>query len=325
VSSSGGAEPTARGPRRRGRLIAAAVGACAAVAIIVWIVLASSGTGGVSPSPTAAGGPSSSASSQASGASNVSGSKGPSSTPSTAAVSTPKGSNPATLPRPADNNPGPVILVPGYGGDAQMLAPLATALRKAGRTTVVLALPDHAMGDIRAQEQVLAAKVSAELASAHASSVDLVGYSAGGLVAGLFTIDHAAQVRRVVTLGSPLHGTNVAGLAANYAPSACPSACRQMVPGSALLAAFDAANPAARGVPWLSMWTAQDGVVEPVTSAQLPGAVNVKLQSVCPDDRSDHIQLPSDPLAIGLTVQALRGDTIASPSASDCAALRALG
>jgi hypothetical protein len=40
-----------------------------------------------------------------------------------------------------------VILVPGYGGDDAMLATLATRLDHAGRSTIVLALPDGATGD----------------------------------------------------------------------------------------------------------------------------------------------------------------------------------
>ncbi len=205
-----------------------------------------------------------------------------------------------------------------------MLDPLAQRLRAAGRTAIVLALPDNAFGDLRGQQQVLAAQVQAELAKG-ARSVDLVGYSAGGLVAGLYAEADAAHVRRVVTLGSPLHGTNVAALAASYLPSACPSACQQMVPGSDLLRQLDAANPAARGVFWFSVWTKTDGAVTPPESAVLPGAVNVELQSVCADSAVDHVQLPSDPLAMGLAVQALGTGAAPSPTASDCAALRASG
>lgn len=229
-------------------------------------------------------------------------------------------------PRPPDDRPGPVILVPGYGGAASMLDDLAALLRRHGRTTVTLALPNHAMGDFHGQEQVLAAQVSKSLA-AGAKSVDLVGYSAGGIVAALFVAAHPSAVRRVVTIGSPLHGTGLAGLAAGIVPSACPVACEQMAPGSALLASLGSAAPAVTGVPWLSMWTSIDRVVTPPDSARFAGADNVELQAVCAGDQATHTTLPTDLLAEGLTLQAL--DTfplpLPTPSASDCTPLRAVG
>ena len=232
----------------------------------------------------------------------------------------------STPPRPPDDQPGPVILVPGYGGNESMLDHLASLLRNEGRTTTTLALPDGATGDLRGQEQVLAAAVSKALASG-APSVDLVGYSAGGIVVGLFVAAQPSQVRRVVTIGAPLHGTRLAGLAAGLLPSACPAACEQMVPGSSLLALLDAASPTLTGVPWLSTWTSIDQVVTPPDSARFAGATNIELQSVCADDRATHVTLPEDALVAGLTVRALGTSPLplASASASDCSALRALG
>jgi triacylglycerol lipase len=227
-------------------------------------------------------------------------------------------------PRPADDKPGPVILIPGYGGDAAMLDGLAARLRKAGRTASVLALPDDATGDLRGQADVLAASVSLDLKKG-APSVDLVGYSAGGIVAALFVAQHPTEVRRVVSIGSPLHGTALAGLAARLLPSQCPVACQQMAPDNPLLVTLSAADPARTGVPWTSMWTTRDEVVSPPESARFNDATNLVLQDVCADDASTHTTLPADPLVAGLTVRALGVRTVASPSASDCSALRALG
>jgi triacylglycerol esterase/lipase EstA (alpha/beta hydrolase family) len=219
-----------------------------------------------------------------------------------------------------------VIIVPGYGDDRRMLDPLAAALRKAGRTTITLDLPGNATGDLRDQAQVLGQQVAAQLRGG-AASVDLVGYSAGGIVVALYAQGDPSHVRRVVTLGAPLHGTRVAGLAAGLLPSACPTACQQMVPGSPLLSSLADAAPARTGVPWLSMWTSHDEVVIPATSARFDGARNVELQSICPDDVAGHTTLPADPLAIGLTISALDSWPIPfpTPAASACASLRALG
>lgn len=218
-----------------------------------------------------------------------------------------------------------MILVPGYGGGTSMLNGLAARLRKAGRTTVILTLPDNATGDLRSQEKVLAAQVNRAL-RAGAASVDLIGYSAGGIVVTLFAQADPSHVRRAVTLGSPLHGAALAGLAAKVAPSACPRACQQMVPGSALLASLADASPTRTGVPWLSVWSSHDEVVTPPDTARFDGARNIELQSICPDDAAAHLGLPDDPLVDGLIVQALSNPwPPPSPSASNCAALRALG
>jgi triacylglycerol lipase len=216
--------------------------------------------------------------------------------------------------------------VPGYGGSDSVLETLANRLHGAGRTTILLALPDGATGDIRVQAGILAARVTQAL-NAGAPSVDLVGYSAGGIVIGLFVAAHPKEVRQVVTIGSPLHGTEIAGLAVtlNLSSSICPTACREMAPGSSVLASLDAAEPAKTGVPWTSMWTSDDQVVLPPDSARFTGATNIVLQQVCADDTANHLNLPADPLVAGLTLRALDTSGGGIPSTSDCSNLRALG
>jgi triacylglycerol lipase len=207
-----------------------------------------------------------------------------------------------------------------------MLETLANRLQSAGRTTILLALPDGATGDLNVQADVLAARVTQALKTG-APSVDLVGYSAGGIVIGLFVAAHANEVRQIVTLGSPLHGTEIAGLAVtlNLSSTECPVACREMAPGSSILTSLDAAEPARTGVPWTSMWTNDDQVVLPPDSARFTGATNIVLQQVCADDKANHLNLPADQLVAGLTLRALDTSDEAIPSPADCATLRALG
>ncbi|MDP9407088.1 MAG: lipase, partial [Actinomycetota bacterium] len=156
--------------------------------------------------------------------------------------------------------------------------------------------------------------------------VDVVGFSAGGVTARLFTADGGAPVvRRVVTLGSPHHGTRVAGLAAALAPGACVEACRQLVPGSPALAELNADDETPDGPVWVSVWTRQDEVVTPPESARLDGALEVPLQDVCPDAVVAHGALPRDPLTIGIVLTALGLEEPVQPTAADCATLRARG
>lgn len=227
---------------------------------------------------------------------------------------------------PAQDRLGTVVLVPGYGGGTGSLDVLAARIRAAGRQAVVVQLPDGGVGDLNQQASVLDGYVSGALKNA--PSVDLIGYSAGGVVVRLWVEEHdgSAKARRVITLGSPFHGTTVAaaGAAAGAGAGACPAACQQLIPGSSLLDQLDADAPATGHPPWLSVWTQQDQTVVPPTSAQLPDAVGVPVQSVCPGEQVSHGQLPTDPAVVGMVLQALGTAPLAAPDPSQCSALRAL-
>src|SRR5919199_1451524 len=185
---------------------------------------------------------------------------------------------------------------------------LAVALTVAVLVLVAGLVVVHAVGDgtgdLTVQAKTLERTVRA-LISAGAPSVDVVGYSAGGVVARLWAARYggAAQARRIVTVGSPPHGTEVANLAVQLAPDRCPLACQQLAPDSDLLGSLPVG--AVPGPGWVSVWTAEDDVVQPPGSSRLEGAVDVELQSVCPDDRVRHSGLPQDPLVAGIVARAI--------------------
>jgi triacylglycerol lipase len=236
------------------------------------------------------------------------------------------GSAEAAQPAPvatARQQPGPVLLLPGYGGSTRSLERLAAKLRSAtGRDVRVVRAVGNGTGDLTAQAQALEATVRGLLA-AGAPSVDVVGYSAGGVVARIWAdrLGGAGQARRIVTLGSPHHGTEVANLAEQLAPDQCPTACRQLAPDSELLRSLPVgATPGPR---WVSVWTSQDDVVTPPSSGRLEGAVGVELQAVCPDDRVKHSGLPDDPLVAGIVARAIADAPLTTaPPRSECRALR---
>ena len=147
-------------------------------------------------------------------------------------------------PRVADQSrPGPVLLVPGYGGSTGSLRDLAAHLTAAGRDATVVTLPGDGTGDLAAAAQVLDEQARAALDRSGAGSVDVIGYSAGGVIARLWVRDEGAELtRRVVTLGSPHHGTNVADLVTSVLVDPCPEACRQLTTGSDLLRRLNAGD-----------------------------------------------------------------------------------
>lgn len=221
---------------------------------------------------------------------------------------------------PAQDRPGPVLLVPGYGGRSASLRVLAARIRAAGRAVTVLRLPGGGTGSLVADAAALNAAVGRALASG-APSVDVVGYSAGGVVALIWAEQDSGghKARRVVTLGSPFHGTRLAADAAGLLPGACTPACQQLLPGSPLLARLDAAGVPAH-LRWLSLWTAGDTVVIPATSARLPGALNLPVQSVCPADHVGHSGLPADPVVAALVLRAIGPGPIAPRDPGACRA-----
>ncbi|VVJ19439.1 lipase [Amycolatopsis camponoti] len=216
---------------------------------------------------------------------------------------------------PDQDKPGPVLLVPGYGGGQGALNELAARIRQAtGRSTEVLTLAGDGTGDLVEQAGVLAEAVENAYARG-APSVDVIGYSAGGVVARLWVSrdggDH--QARRVITLGAPMHGTGLAAAGGALVPGGCPTACVQLAPGSTLLREL-AKEPIPATLPWLSVWTERDETVTPPESARLDGAVNVALQQVCPGNQAGHGDLPTDPAVTELVLQALGTNPLEAPA-----------
>jgi triacylglycerol lipase len=227
----------------------------------------------------------------------------------------PKLARPAS---PAQDRPGPVLLVPGYGGDTGSLDVLASRIRAAGRTAIILHMPGGGTGSLVPDAALLNATVDRALRHG-APSVDVIGYSAGGVVALLWARrdDGAAKARRVITLGAPFHGTQLAAVARALLPGNCPAACRQLVPGSSLLGGLDVASPAGLP-PWLSLWTTDDLVVTPPNSAWLAGAIDVSLQAICPKLTVSHTQLPSNRAVVTMVLAAIGRAPLTRPVSATC-------
>ena len=217
----------------------------------------------------------------------------------------------------------PVLLVPGYGGGTAGLDVLAAALRREGRDVTVVHLAGDGTGDLRVQARVVQTAVRRVLA-AGAPSVDLVGYSAGGITVRLWvqTYDGASVARRIVTLGSPHHGTDLASLGVDLAPSSCPVACHQLATDSDLIRQLDRGDETPAGPVWVSIWTTDDHVSTPPETARLDGALDFSVQQVCPGARVSHGQLPVSPTVIAMVEAELRPSSPELPGPEVCSATR---
>ena len=216
---------------------------------------------------------------------------------------------------------GPVLLVPGYGGSLTGLDQLANTLRGKGFDAEVVPVPDGGTGDLAVQARALQAAAVAAIARSGRPSVDVVGYSAGGVVARLWVRDYggAGRARRVITLGSPQHGTDLAAAAGQTV--GCPVACQQLEPDSELLQKLNAGDETPAGPRYVSIWTTADQTVLPPDSARLAGAINLTLQGICSGVTTSHGGLPTDPLVAGLVVRELSGPSVTDVTSADCAAL----
>lgn len=220
----------------------------------------------------------------------------------------------------AQDEPGPVLLVSGYGGSTSSLEPLREALESAGRDVVVVPAVGGGTGDLEEQARALDDAAVAARARFGATSVDVVGYSAGGVVARSWVRDHggASVARRVLSIGSPQHGTSVAEAALGVAGS-CPVACEQLATDSDLLRELNAGDETPRGPLFVSAWSTADRTVVPPDSARLAGAaLNLSVQSVCPDERTAHGSLPADPVVLALLASALGRATPQAPTNVSC-------
>lgn len=218
----------------------------------------------------------------------------------------------------AQERPGPVLLVTGYGGGLDSLVPLADRLRSAGRDAVVVDPVGDGTGDLQVQAEHVGEVAARVLGETGAPSVDVIGYSAGGVVARLWVRDGgAAATRRVLTIGSPQHGTTQAALGAELA-GGCPPACEQLIPDSDILRRLNAGDETPAGPVWITLRSTADRVVTPVDSAALDGALNLVVQDLCPGVTTSHGALPADPVTLAALDSTLGSGLPKSPTDVAC-------
>ena len=177
----------------------------------------------------------------------------------------------------------PVLLIHGYVNNAGSMWRLWRTLRDQGVGVYTLNL-EPVYADIDHYVPLIEARINAIRAMTGAAQVTLVCHSMGGLAARAYLRRCIAQHRdaglaKVVTLGTPHHGTVLARL--EWSPNG-----RQMVPGNAWLARLSADEHGAWPCPFVSLYSLDDNVVVPQRNAYLEGARNLELDGI------GHISLP---------------------------------
>lgn len=196
----------------------------------------------------------------------------------------------------------PIILVHGYACNhgvwrCVLQALVDSSLRPLYTVELRPSLRSASMDDYAAQ---LARTVAIALEGSQASQVDLVGHSMGGLVVRAYSVEHGDQVRRLVTVGTPNHGTRLANV-----PFVGMEQVRQMrYHDNSWTIALEQRSQAS-DVAKLSMWSPHEEIVVPAVSARLKGE----------DERQfvgyGHMELVTHPVPVAFLVQHLLQDDTA--------------
>ena len=162
----------------------------------------------------------------------------------------------------------PVLLVHGYACNSGYWLPMSKLLTRAGISHYGLDLepPGASIDDFVPQVHAGVERLCAKTGS---TQVIVLAHSMGGLVARAYLRRHgAARIARVVTLGTPHHGTVLAG----FGPG---SNAVQMRRDSAWLASLGAGEADLQRKLFSSIYSVHDNIIAPQNSSELLGARNV--------------------------------------------------
>ena len=189
----------------------------------------------------------------------------------------------------------PVLLLHGYGCNSGYWSHLVPRLDAAGISHASVDL-EPLTGDIDGYAPLVERAVDALLAATGADRVTIVAHSMGGLVARAWMRACGTdRVARLITLGTPHHGTCLAafglglnaaqmrraaeGRAAQGRAAAGRAACDEP-PECAWLRTLAGGEDAAARALVTSIFSHHDNIVAPQTSSELPGARNLAFGGV---------------------------------------------
>jgi len=200
----------------------------------------------------------------------------------------------------------PVLLLHGYGCNSGYWTHLRRRLDAARISHASLDL-EPVTGDIEDYVPLVQRAAEALCADSGAPRLIVVAHSMGGLVARAWMRAHgSARVARVITLGTPHHGTSLAnfGVGRNAAQMRRAGAAGAGAE-SDWLRALAASESAATRALVTSIYTHHDNIIAPQTSSVLPGARNIEFGGI------GHVALGRNPRILNRVM-----DEIATQSTS---------
>ncbi len=169
----------------------------------------------------------------------------------------------------------PILLVHGFFSSRGMWVRFRERLAAANLGPIYTATMSPFMGSIEAMATSLEARMAEIKRETGTERIIIVAHSMGGLVTRAHMAKSGAGgICRFITLGSPHHGTKMAGLM----PFECANQMRYGGAWIETLLDMEAASPPA--MPTLSIYTLNDDLVYPPESSVLDWAENVPVSAV---------------------------------------------
>ncbi len=191
--------------------------------------------------------------------------------------------------------PNPVLLIHGVVCNRGVWRPLAAILKAHGFSPIRAVNLEPPLGNIDSHAAVVAKEIRQLSRDCGGARVAVIAHSMGGLVVrAALPLLRPDDVSQVVTLGSPHHGSLLAGLLPGLP-------FRQMQPDSGWLARLNEAQEGHFPVPVTCIYSANDNLVRPAWSAALEGATRMELEGL------GHLSLLTAPAAIDCILAALTG------------------
>lgn len=200
------------------------------------------------------------------------------------------GPNPLPAPNPATRTP--VILVHGWNGSTSQFDAMVAELKADGyRSDEVFTYSWNTSTTSNADSAIaFATYVDQVRANKSVDKVDVVSHSMGSMMTRhcVKLGGCAGKVDHWISLAGANHGTSTATLCAPVQIT-----CKEMSPGSAFLTALNASPEVTPGVAWFTIWSTNDGVINPATSTVLAGATNNQISTTL-----THNDIPADAAVI---------------------------
>ena len=202
---------------------------------------------------------------------------------------------------------GAILLIPGTFATAkvnwswnwQKLLPTM------GWAACTVTLPQTGAGDIQTNTQYVVWAIRT-LAQQSGRPIAMMGHSQGGLEARWalkWWPDTRADVDKVITLAAPNYGALYPNQHCT-APDSCAGSLWQMRSDSKFLGALNK-DTSTYGIAWTAISTTADKVFVLPAEARMPGASNIEVQSLCPNDQISHQGLAYDGPTSGIVLDAL--------------------